>query len=273
ARRRDEREHRRRRKRKKEKKRRDSARERRKAAASCASTSHIARRRRGPSISPWGHRASSPPRGPDGLGGRRADREAGRMAGKKRKAEAARLEETDRALYGAFRGAANSLSQLYTLAMGAQKASFHAGERHAMEKLYEWILRQHENGLRLTVADIASHIQHEIQYGGDNASASPRSQYPSQITAPTVHIPNTSNQQPSPSSFAPGNTGLAQSKNSMVFSNALSSPIRRSLQPYHLEQGGDAGYFANGASRDGNPTASNDSSMDMHSDSPAHDSY
>ncbi|RLN34941.1 uncharacterized protein C2845_PM03G32590 [Panicum miliaceum] len=226
------------------------------------------------------------------------------MAGKKRKAEAARLEETDRALYGAFRGAANSLSQLYTLAMGAQKASFHAGERHAMlfysewkrlwasplctlqharvrlgglvrfrEKLYEWILRQHENGLRLTVADIASHIQHEIQYGGDNASASPRSQYPSQITAPTVHIPNTSNQQPSPSSFMPGNPGLAQSKNSMVFSNALSSPIRRSLQPYHLEQGGDAGYFANGASRDANPTASNDSSMDMHSDSPAHDSY
>jgi len=54
------------------------------------------------------------------------------MAGKKRKAEAARLEEADRALYGAFRGAANSLSQLYTLAMGAQKASFHAGERHAM---------------------------------------------------------------------------------------------------------------------------------------------
>lgn len=59
----------------------------------------------------------------------------------------------------------------------------------------------------------------------------------------------------------------------MVFSNALSSPIRRSLQPYHLEQGGDAGYFANGVSRDVNPTASNDSSMDMHSDSPAHDSY
>nr|CAB3453206.1 unnamed protein product [Digitaria exilis]CAB3456886.1 unnamed protein product [Digitaria exilis] len=54
------------------------------------------------------------------------------MTGKKRKAEAARLEETDRALYGAFRGAANSLSQLYTLSMGAQKVSFHAGERHAM---------------------------------------------------------------------------------------------------------------------------------------------
>jgi hypothetical protein len=57
------------------------------------------------------------------------------MTGKKRKAEAARLEETDRALYGAFRGAANSLSHLYTLAMGAQKASFQAGERHAMVRV------------------------------------------------------------------------------------------------------------------------------------------
>lgn len=54
------------------------------------------------------------------------------MTGKKRKAEAARLDETDRAMYGAFRGAANSLSQLYTLAMGGQKLSFQAGERHAM---------------------------------------------------------------------------------------------------------------------------------------------
>ncbi|KAL5206825.1 hypothetical protein ABZP36_035034 [Zizania latifolia] len=193
--------------------------------------------------------------------------------GKKRKAEAARLEETDRALYGAFRGAANSLSQLYTIAMGGQKLSFQAGERHAMEKLYEWILRQHENGLRLTVADIASHIQHGIQYGGDNASASPRSQHASQSTQATVPISNTMSQQPSPSSFALGNTGLAQTKNSVVFSNALSSPVRQSLQPFHLEQGGDAGYFTNGINRDQNPTASNDSSMDMHSDSPAHDSY
>ncbi|EMS62206.1 hypothetical protein TRIUR3_09092 [Triticum urartu] len=213
------------------------------------------------------------------------------MTGKKRKAEAARLDETDRAMYGAFRGAANSLSQLYTLAMGGQKLSFQAGERHAMpcwvivlnprpwlqqpcheEKLYEWILRQHENGLRLTVGDIASHVQHEIQYGGDNPLASPRSQYASQSTHATVHMPNTSNQQPSASLFALGNPGLTQPKNSAVFSNALSSPVRRGLQPYHLDHGGDAGYFANGLAREPNPTASNDSSMDMHSDSPAHDS-
>jgi hypothetical protein len=110
---------------------RERGRERRKAAASCASTSP---RRRGPSrrgsraAFPPGHRAG---RAPDGSGGEGRGERRG-MAGKKRKAEAARLEETDRALYGAFRGAANSLSQLYTLAMGAQKASFHAGERHAM---------------------------------------------------------------------------------------------------------------------------------------------
>jgi hypothetical protein len=56
------------------------------------------------------------------------------MAGRKRKAEAARAaeEEADRALYGAFRGAANSLSQLYALAGAHQRLSFHAGERHAL---------------------------------------------------------------------------------------------------------------------------------------------
>lgn len=30
------------------------------------------------------------------------------------------------------------------------------------EKLYQWMVRQHEIGLRLTVSDIASHIQVQI---------------------------------------------------------------------------------------------------------------
>jgi CRISPR/Cas system-associated endoribonuclease Cas2 len=54
------------------------------------------------------------------------------MTRKKRKAEAVHLEETDRVLYSVFHGTANSLSQLYTIAMGVQKASFQASERHAM---------------------------------------------------------------------------------------------------------------------------------------------
>jgi hypothetical protein len=53
--------------------------------------------------------------------------------GRKRKNEAVtRLDEADRTLYTAFRGAANSLSQLYTQSMTQQKLSFQAGERHAM---------------------------------------------------------------------------------------------------------------------------------------------
>lgn len=75
-----------------------------------------------------------------------------------------------------------------------------------------------------------------------------------------------------------------QPKNS-VFSNALSSPIRRSLQPYHLAQGSfpscnimSSGNgtrnsdmtYANGQNRDTNSSNSSDC-MDMHSDSPGHD--
>lgn len=76
-----------------------------------------------------------------------------------------------------------------------------------------------------------------------------------------------------------------QSKN-YVFSNALSSPVRRSLQNYHISHGGfnpnSAQHPPNGTrnnepnsaqlqNRDSNPFNSNDSSMDMHSDSPDHE--
>lgn len=67
-----------------------------------------------------------------------------------------------------------------------------------------------------------------------------------------------------------------------VFSNALSSPVRRSLQQYHLPQGN---YFPNNVMQSGsglrnNETNfpnnqirdSNDLLMDMHSDSPGRES-
>lgn len=70
-----------------------------------------------------------------------------------------------------------------------------------------------------------------------------------------------------------------QSKNS-VFSNALSSPVRQSLQHYHISYPGPGLPSGNGArnnepnflqpNRDVNPPNSNDSSMDMHADSPGH---
>ncbi|XP_072993690.1 uncharacterized protein [Typha latifolia] len=214
--------------------------------------------------------------------------------GRKRKSDATRLDEVDRTLYSMFCSAANSLSQLHTHAMNQQKISFQAGERHALEKLYQWILRQHEEGSRVATADVVAHIQNEIDYGGEDASISPRSLFPTQHSQSTTLFTNSSN-QPTSGSFVQTTMGLAprsslfsdQSKNS-VFSNALSSPVRRSLQPYHLAQGG--GYCANGVmhtgnggrnhelsspsnNRESNSASSNDSSMDMHSDSPTHGSY
>lgn len=78
-----------------------------------------------------------------------------------------------------------------------------------------------------------------------------------------------------------------QSKNS-VFSNALSSPVRQSLQHYHITRGGycpSGGLPLGNGTRNNEPTiinnqsrdssalslSSNDSAMDMHADSPAHE--
>ncbi|KAI3885826.1 hypothetical protein MKX03_022566 [Papaver bracteatum] len=180
--------------------------------------------------------------------------------GKKRKSDASRLEEVDRTMYTAFRSGANSLSQLYSQAMNHQKLSFQAGERHAQEKLCQWILRQQEEGSRVTTANILAYLQNELDYGGEE---------PHQ---PTVNNIMNSGPHVSSGSFGPTTVGPGighprslhpdhQVKNS-IFSNALSSPVRRSLQHYHLSQD---------QTRDSNPPSSNDSSMDMH-DSPGHDS-
>ncbi|XP_058074826.1 uncharacterized protein LOC131223428 [Magnolia sinica] len=212
---------------------------------------------------------------------------------KKRKSAATRLDEVDRTMYTTFCSAANSLSQLYTQAMNQQKLAFQAGERHAMEKLYQWILRQHEEGSRVMGADIVAYLQNELDYGGEDPSMSPRLQHQHQHHQTAMHSINSSLQATS-GSFGQAATGQGlrsghsdQTKNS-VFSNALSSPVRRSLQPFHFAQGG---YYpnnvlqpGNGAARnqemnfphpnrESNSLSSNDSSMDMHADSPNQEPY
>ncbi|KAK9713859.1 hypothetical protein RND81_06G055300 [Saponaria officinalis] len=82
--------------------------------------------------------------------------------GKKRKSIASNLDEVDRTMYATFCSAASSLSQLYTQAMNHQKLSFHAGERHGFEKLYQWILRQQEAGERVTTPDVLTYLQVSI---------------------------------------------------------------------------------------------------------------
>ncbi|KAG5525325.1 hypothetical protein RHGRI_031866 [Rhododendron griersonianum] len=79
--------------------------------------------------------------------------------GKKRKSVATSLDEVDRTMYSTFCGAANSLSQLYTQAMNQQKLTLQAGERHGLEKLYQWILRQQEGGSRVNTNDILNYLQ------------------------------------------------------------------------------------------------------------------
>uniref|UniRef100_A0A6V7QQ76 Holocarboxylase synthetase n=1 Tax=Ananas comosus var. bracteatus TaxID=296719 RepID=A0A6V7QQ76_ANACO len=173
---------------------------------------------------------------------------------KKRKSDAAHLDEVDRTMHSTFCSAANSLSQIFTHAMAQQKLAFQAGERHSMEKLYQWILRHHEEGSRVAVADVASYLQNEINIGGEEVSMSPRSQFPNQHTQSVLHFASATPQNPSSTS------GQVTS---------LSSLAQHSLLPYHLVQFG--GYHStnvlpNGNTSRNNDVNSNDSSMDMHSD-------
>ncbi|XP_019462583.1 PREDICTED: uncharacterized protein LOC109361545 [Lupinus angustifolius] len=209
--------------------------------------------------------------------------------GKKRKSVATRLDEVDRTMYSTFCSTANSLSHLYTHAMTQQKLSFQAGERHALEKMYQWILRQQQEGSRVNTIDILTHLQNELEYGAEESPMSPRQAFQQQNSQTAVHT-NTGASIPSnafSTTSVPGiRTGQPdqQAKNS-VFSNALSSPIRRNLQLYHLAQGscpssnlvlpgnGNRNSEMNNTSGQNKDTNSSNSSdcMDMHADSPVHD--
>ncbi|KAM0009016.1 hypothetical protein Hdeb2414_s0099g00792891 [Helianthus debilis subsp. tardiflorus] len=159
---------------------------------------------------------------------------------KKRKSVATSLDEVDRTMYANFSSAANSLSQLYSQAISQQKLCFLSGERHGLEMLYQWISKQHAEGLRVTADDILAYIQAELESSGEE---------PSMAMAPRSLQPDSTNTSMAASDqLAPRN---------YIFSNALSSPVRRSLQNYHISQGPR------------NNEHHSDSSMDMHAD---HDS-
>ncbi|KAF7126470.1 hypothetical protein RHSIM_Rhsim11G0087400 [Rhododendron simsii] len=195
------------------------------------------------------------------------------------------MDEVDRTMYSTFCGAANSLSQLYTQAMNQQKLTLQAGERHGLEKLYQWILRQQEGGSRVNTNDILNYLQTELDYSGEEPSMSPRLPHQNHHPQSTMHgFPFSSG----PSGASIPGSGFQtehsdpQPKN-YVFSNALSSPIRRSLQNYHISQGdyhptsvqSSVNGFTNNEPNsvqhlngDSNSFNSNDSSMDMRPDSP-----
>ncbi|KAI8004300.1 hypothetical protein LOK49_LG08G01212 [Camellia lanceoleosa] len=197
--------------------------------------------------------------------------------GKKRKSVATSLDEVDRTMYSTFCSAANSLSQLYTQAMNQQKLSFQTGERHGLEKLYQWILRQQEGGSRVNTVDILTYLQTELDYCGEEPAVSPRAPPQNHHSQSTMHSTNSGFLVSSGSSGAPNGAQGFQTEHSeqqpknYVFSNALSSPVRRSLQNYHIAQGfrNNEPNFVQQQNRDSNSLNSNDSSMDMHADSPS----
>ncbi|XP_004288874.1 PREDICTED: uncharacterized protein LOC101298370 [Fragaria vesca subsp. vesca] len=92
--------------------------------------------------------------------------------GKKRKPITTSLDEVDRSMYASFCSAANSLSQLYTQGMNNQKFSFQAGERHALDKIYQWIRSTQQGGSRVTTDDVLSYLQNELGYCGEEAPQS-----------------------------------------------------------------------------------------------------
>ncbi|XP_065881071.1 uncharacterized protein [Euphorbia lathyris] len=200
--------------------------------------------------------------------------------GKKRKSVATNLDEVDRTMYASFCSAANSLSQLYTQSMNHQKLSFQAGERHGLDKLYQWIWRQQEGGSRVTTVDIVNYIQNELDYSGEEPPMSPRAPSQHQIQFTNSNFPSSGSSGPIAGAQITRSEHCDQQPKNSVFSNALSSPIRRSLQNYHIAQGG--GYYPTGGpptgngtrtssdpnyvqqqNRDSNPVSSNDSSMDI----------
>ncbi|TXG60469.1 hypothetical protein EZV62_015042 [Acer yangbiense] len=146
-----------------------------------------------------------------------------------------------------------------------------------IEKLYQWILRQQEEGSRVSTVDIVTYLQNELEYGAEEPPMSPRLpiQHQHSQTTPVASNPYV------PAAVGPGvRSGQPdhQPKNS-VFSNALSSPVRRSLQHYHLTQGGYQMPSGNGPRNiephnNAHPQNSNSpssESMDMHADSPGHE--
>ncbi|XP_039020815.1 uncharacterized protein LOC120152724 [Hibiscus syriacus] len=186
--------------------------------------------------------------------------------GKKGKSIATSLDEVDRTTYVSFCSAANSLSQLYTQAMNQQKLSFQAGKRHSLEKLYQWIWRQQEGGSRVTTMDILYYLQNELGSGGEEPSMSPRAPSQQQQPQPTMPFMNPNFMVSSGSSCQTAVQGTRldhcdQQPKNFVFSNALSSPARWSLQHYHISQ---EGYCLNVGLPAGNGVRSSESNFLQH---------
>lgn len=139
-------------------------------------------------------------------------------------------------MHHTFRGAANALSQLYAQAVANQKASFIAGERHAMECAHLWISGQHEEALGVSVADVLAYLQNEIESRGGMAGSSQHL-----TPQPACGLPSANVQT---NYFSFGNVAAAldsqlcqtdQTRTTSI-SNAFSSPSQQNSHSNHVVQ-------------------------------------
>ncbi|KAF8395991.1 hypothetical protein HHK36_017602 [Tetracentron sinense] len=217
----------------------------------------------------------------------------------KRKMEITVVDEIDRTMYSIFCNAASNLSQLYSQSLNLQKLAFQSGERHALEKLHEWMAMKHQEGVTLTIAELSAYLQNELDCGGEEVPMSPISQPHKQSSANLQFpflAPNTQMQQGEfrPATgllLGPGEVNMDQAENS-VFSDALSGPVRRKLPlqmapgQYYSGEGSqvnnesesrqnemntlDSNYFEYNQNRDGYSFYSLDSPMDSNPEGPPH---
>ncbi|KAL4568174.1 hypothetical protein LXL04_023780 [Taraxacum kok-saghyz] len=104
------------------------------------------------------------------------------------------------------------------------------------EKLYLWISKQYAEGLGVTTEDILAYIQAELESSVEESPMAPRTLQPTQVTNPFIN--------PGSTSVPAGVQSLLSdhpSKN-YIFSNALSSPVRRSLRNYHISSSQDHSF-------------------------------
>ena len=118
------------------------------------------------------------------------------------------------------------------------------------------------------------YLQNELNYCGEEPSMSPRA--PPQNQQPQSMMPVTNSGFPVTSGSSGQTTAGAgqglrsdycenQPKNS-VFSNALSSPVRRNLQLYQIGEGGNPSFLHNQSRESNAVNSNNDCAMDMHAD-------
>ncbi|KAH7433519.1 hypothetical protein KP509_07G073100 [Ceratopteris richardii] len=83
---------------------------------------------------------------------------------RKRRPEGRGMEDVEISLHTSFCAAANSVSHLYTQAQNQNKIAFQAGQRYALEKLWDWMQKhQQQYGISPSSVDISNYVKMEME--------------------------------------------------------------------------------------------------------------